>query len=240
MAQTAMGAVMAKNCFAPLVIAPVRGAASSMRLRMTRRVMAFVVITSLGGGCSPNNSPASQDFDKAELLIVTAPIWIPAALVVCATGGCKTEKGQPVTVSGTVGHHDITPDSAILAAAEKGDPQAQYQLGQAYEVNFDFAIAATWYRKSAEQGYGKAQYRLAGLYEGGDGVEKDYVQADMWYLVAATSGGLSASEVKWANEHSEDLERRMTTPEQIAEARRRAQEWKPTPSGANAQAQPAN
>jgi len=71
------------------------------------------------------------------------------------------------------------------------------------------------------------------------GVEKDYVQVDIWYLIAAASPTSDTETIKRTTQYSDDLEKRMT-PEQIAEARKRAQEWKPTPSGASAEALPSN
>ena len=47
--------------------------------------------------------------------------------------------------------------SDLKARAEKGDAQAQYNLGALYlfgvEVAQDFAEAAKWFRKAGEQGY---------------------------------------------------------------------------------------
>jgi hypothetical protein len=52
-------------------------------------------------------------------------------------------------------------------AADKGEMQAQYQLGKCYEdgagVKMDAGEAARWYRKAAEQGYAEAQNSLGYL-----------------------------------------------------------------------------
>ena len=48
----------------------------------------------------------------------------------------------------------------------------------------DYALAATWYRKAAEQAHTRAQINLAHLYETGLGVEKDPVTALRWYRQA--------------------------------------------------------
>lgn len=48
--------------------------------------------------------------------------------------------------------------------AERGDPDAQFNLGQAYKlgrgVNADMQIAQTWYQKAAQQGHEQAQANL--------------------------------------------------------------------------------
>src|SRR5689334_16708263 len=50
------------------------------------------------------------------------------------------------------------------ALAEKGDPDAQFNLGQAYKlgrgVASDLKIAQGWYEKAAEQGHEEAQANL--------------------------------------------------------------------------------
>ena len=45
-----------------------------------------------------------------------------------------------------------------------------------------------WYRKSAEQGFHVAQWRLGECYNSGNGVEKNYDQAVFWYTKAADQG----------------------------------------------------
>ena len=52
----------------------------------------------------------------------------------------------------------------------------------------DFARAAAWYRKAAEQGDARAQTNLGGMYGNGQGVARDYVQAAVWYRKAAEQG----------------------------------------------------
>ncbi len=87
----------------------------------------------------------------------------------------------------------------------------------------DYEQAATWSRKAAEQGNARAQGRLGLMYNDGQGVLQDYVQAYMWYNLA----GLHASDVRDA---VIDLRARVAahmTHAQIAEAQRLAREWKP-------------
>ncbi len=56
--------------------------------------------------------------------------------------------------------------AASRAAAEKGDAEAQYKLGERYltgtGVKRDPQEALKWYQKAAEQGYAPAQFRLSG------------------------------------------------------------------------------
>ena len=48
-----------------------------------------------------------------------------------------------------------------------------------------YAQAASWFRKAADQGYTSAQMNLAFMCERGKGVPQDYVQAYVWFTLAA-------------------------------------------------------
>ena len=50
------------------------------------------------------------------------------------------------------------------------------------------AMAATWYRKAAEQGQVVAQYNLGVMYGAGRGVHQDDAKAVTWYRKAAERG----------------------------------------------------
>jgi TPR repeat protein len=52
----------------------------------------------------------------------------------------------------------------------------------------DYAQAARWYRKAADQGYAKAQYNLGILYGTGKGATQDYAEAANWSRKAADQG----------------------------------------------------
>lgn len=71
-------------------------------------------------------------------------------------------------------------------------PETQFHLGAMYEngngVPQDYAQAAIWYRKAADQGDAKAEYRLGVLYANGLGVPQDKTQAAGLFLSAAKEG----------------------------------------------------
>jgi len=107
-------------------------------------------------------------------------------------------------------------------SAERGDPDAQFSMGQMYEdgvgVVQNYSLAARWYRKAAEHvpdlgGAGQGRNRLGLLYLDGKGVQRDYVQAYMWFRLADVEPNLSFAKTPM-------------TPEQILEAERLAEEWK--------------
>ena len=98
---------------------------------------------------------------------------------------------------------------------------AQSKLGEMYAkgqgVPQDYAQAALWYRKAADQGDTDAQSKLGEMYAKGQGVPQDYAQAHMWLNLAATKLPDAAD--------ARDEVAAKITPGQIAEAQRMAREW---------------
>ena len=82
------------------------------------------------------------------------------------------------------------------AAAEAGDPAAQYNLGCDYYfgagVPQNKSQAVYWFRKSAEQGFAKAQCMLGMCYKQGEGVPYDLDKAEYWTRMAAEQGDFNA------------------------------------------------
>ncbi len=81
--------------------------------------------------------------------------------------------------------------------AAMGSPHAEDVLGNAYArawggVPQDYAQAASWYRKAADQGDADAQAKLGSLYYTGHGVPQDYAQAASWIRKAADQGDADA------------------------------------------------
>ena len=115
-------------------------------------------------------------------------------------------------------------------AADQGHANAQSNLGAMYAdgkgVSKDSAAAVRWFRLAADQGHATAQYNLGVMYATGQGVLQDDVEAHMWLnlAVAQSSGADRERFVQGRGLVSERL-----TPEQFAEAQRRAREWTPTP-----------
>jgi TPR repeat protein len=78
-------------------------------------------------------------------------------------------------------------------AAEGGDPDAQFALAAAYEEGLagetqDYAAALEWYRRAAEQGHERAQYRLGLLLADGKGSAPNPTEAARWFREAANQG----------------------------------------------------
>lgn len=77
-------------------------------------------------------------------------------------------------------------------AADKGDPQAQYDLGHAYLTGYlvpiDPVESFKWFQKSAEQGNAAAQRMLAVAYFTGKGVQQNLDKALFWYGESCKNG----------------------------------------------------
>ena len=72
----------------------------------------------------------------------------------------------------------------MLEYAKKGDADAQVLVGSYYYngqgVGQDYAQAASWFRKAADQGIAEAQYNLGNCYKNGKGVKQDYAPRLLW------------------------------------------------------------
>ena len=129
----------------------------------------------------------------------------------------------------------------LLAAAAKGDPDAEYNLGVMYDNRIDDhgnavdptddngnpiasnrTEAMKWLRRAAEHGQARAQLRLAELYAAGPAATRNYGRSCQWFIVAMT--GLNGVHRQRAQDGYDSVRSQLTTTEILA-ARRRARDW---------------
>jgi TPR repeat protein len=107
-------------------------------------------------------------------------------------------------------------------AAEKGDLESLFNLGQAHRLGLgtakDEAKAFQFFLKAALAGVAAAQSRVGLAYATGEGAALDPIEAYKWIELAATRGDKAAV----ANRARA---RKLLSPAQQAEAERRASEW---------------
>ncbi len=83
------------------------------------------------------------------------------------------------------------PLADLITAANRGDPDAQNQLGIKYALGEDGLTrddvkAVDLYRQAASQGFAKAEVNLGDMYfYGRGGLSQSYLDAQSWYLKAA-------------------------------------------------------
>jgi TPR repeat protein len=84
---------------------------------------------------------------------------------------------------------DYVVTTKLMPRAERGDANAQAQLGFMYEhgrgVAQDYVTAVYWYTAAAAQGHPSGQYLLGLMYDKGHGVARSATLAYMWLNLAA-------------------------------------------------------
>ena len=83
----------------------------------------------------------------------------------------------------------------LKQAATLGHPEAQYNLGQAYEtgdfIRKSLSTSIKWYRRSAEQGWPDAIYKMMLAFGNGMGVEKNKDRAFTYAIQCADNGNIT-------------------------------------------------
>ncbi len=114
------------------------------------------------------------------LFVLLSITWAYAAL---------PEKSKPISTE---------PNSlqTLIDKANKGDSNAQYNLGLMYTygkgVSEDWSEGAKWFSKAAEQGNADAQYNLGYVYINGRGLAQDSNKAIVWFKKAAERGHMAS------------------------------------------------
>ena len=84
----------------------------------------------------------------------------------------------------------------LASEAQRGNPQAQYNLGIFYKNNKkNFSNAFRWIHKSALKGYAPAQYEFALMFHYGAGVRQNSELARLWFTRAGKRGDLRAKSI---------------------------------------------
>ncbi len=76
-----------------------------------------------------------------------------------------------------------------MAVFRTGEIHHQGLMG--FKQNFD--IARGCFNKAALQGISEAQYNLGTIYEKGEGVDVNFIEAHKWYNIAASNGNEDAA-----------------------------------------------
>ncbi|HWD32663.1 tetratricopeptide repeat protein [Pseudomonas caricapapayae] len=122
------------------------------------------------------------------------------SLLIPATGRC-TLNSQPEDLPQAL--------ASCQQAAQGGDAQAQYELGEFYyegtNTPRDLKQALSYFEQASLQGHAQAQYRLGTMFFKGEGVAANNVQAYIVLKMAAVNGAEEALDL--ADEVSEQMPR---------------------------------
>jgi localization factor PodJL len=121
-----------------------------------------------------------------------APAPDPFAQAPDATAGVPVAEAEggvrQAVVAGPLAPRNVS----LEQAAQSGDLTAQYELALQRLAAGRTPEGATMLRRAADRGFAMAQYRLAKLYERGEGVQADLAVARQWTERAAASGNRRA------------------------------------------------
>lgn len=141
-----------------------------------------------GLGISLLNANPDDQTGMAWLRKASEQNFAPARAAICA----RELKGPDDLIDAQI-------VSCYREAAAAGDALAQYGLGYAYKNGKGIArngpLAITWLKRSAENGYTKAELALGGFYLSGDkdaGITSDRAAAEAWFRKAAEHGSAEA------------------------------------------------
>lgn len=136
-----------------------------------------------------------------EVSIANSFLWVLLSIISAGIVAAKDIRNSPEELYEAAREHYDWKESAYdlsravdlyEAAAELGNPNAQYELGILYErgdgVPKDLAKAVVFYQKAALNGNQAAQMDLGYMYLTGDGVPSDYNAAKQWLSGPANSG----------------------------------------------------
>lgn len=110
--------------------------------------------------------------------------------------------------------------------ADCGDAEAQFRIGLKYATSEgaaqDYAQAAIWYLKAADQSHALAQFNLGVMYARGQGVSKDEALANVWIRKAAQQGDAGAQHNLGMRQHRASIG---ALPTAALESRLEAYKW---------------
>jgi TPR repeat protein len=119
------------------------------------------------------------------------------------------------------------PDVEVApATTDYGDAEVQFSMGLKFAngegAAQDFAQAAEWYRKAADQSHSLAQFNLGMMYAQGQGLARDGDASMTWFVKAAQQGDAGAQFNVGRNRHRASFQE---GPREACESRIEAYKW---------------
>lgn len=201
---------------------------------------ALAVCYAEGKGVKQDITHAFIWFEKAAAQSLPQAQWNLGELYATGLPGVEADPKKATLLCKRAANAGFAPASATLGAlfaraqrheravqwwslaAEQGDLESMFNLGQAHRLGLgtakDEVKAFKWLRKAADGGVAAAQSRIGLAYATGEGAALDPIEACKWFELAAQRGEASAAT-------NRVRARKALSPAQLAEADRRVKEW---------------
>ena len=157
---------------------------------------------------------------RALIPMLVAALLVPTAAAAQSSQASGDDSGRGVP-------QDRSQAAAwYRKAAEQGDARAQFNLGLMYRYGPGYSPGleewAVMFHPAPGHTGPTAQGSPAAKYSPGSGIPKDYIEAHKWMCLAAARA-TGENQKRFAD--ARDSLAKIMTPEQIAEAQKRAAEW---------------
>ncbi len=127
--------------------------------------------------------------NQAHILFVTTLVYL---LTVASVGAQADSRPELMSTTGGKGGNSWSSVEDMQKAADAGNPEAGYQLGEMYlngvQVPVDAGKAVALLERAADAGHANAAFRLGKLNADGEVIPKNLPQAFVRYQAAANAG----------------------------------------------------
>ena len=209
-------------------------------MRLRDALLVFVILALIcGTGCKSGSpaagapSTAPNERTQGQTADESSQYEVKAQSSITAPNKWAQFFGTPTAQCARPPAFDPKSIAAFKQQARSGNAAAQCGLGiityfGGRGVPQDYAQAALWSRKAAEQGNALGQVMLGSLYAKGLGVTQDAAEAYFWLDLAVTglhpTGKLDTSLAESAAKYRDEAASHLT-PAKLARAQERARKW---------------
>lgn len=180
---------------ATLTVAPVEAPAPETAPSLKPKPAATKQIAEIKPKAEAKPKPELTPEQAAIQTIVTAAAAIEAGTPPSLKPETQADRSAPVKVTASrpdASFPRIPSIVSVEAEAQAGNAVAQYQYAQVKLEAGDLEAATSYLRRAAQKGVAPAQYDLGKLYERGQGVDRDLIEARNLIGKAAEAGHVGA------------------------------------------------
>lgn len=122
--------------------------------------------------------------------VVGAIVWL--CLVAMGIGVLLVQDSDEVDYQPKINAQDSDALARVKLLADRGDPQAQYDLGWTHWQRDEFQPALRWIKAAADKGQVEAEYLMSMAHMQGRGTVQNYKTSLDWLAKAANHGHIEA------------------------------------------------